>query len=79
MKAQEIRELSDAQIVERLEELREEEFRLRFQGAMMHLENPNLPKQVRRDIARMKTVLREREGARERGENLEHDSGMDLD
>ena len=79
MKPQEIRDLSDAQILERLEELREEEFRLRFQGAMMQLENPNLPKQVRRDIARMKTILTERDRARERGEELEYDPGMDLD
>ena len=79
MKTREIRELSDAQIVERLEELREEEFRLRFQGAMMQLENPNLPRQVRRDIARMKTVLNERESARELGRDLEYDPGMDLD
>lgn len=79
MKPREIRELSDAQILERLEELREEEFRLRFQGAMMHLENPNLPKQVRRDIARMKTILEERDRARAQDEDLEYDPGMNLD
>ena len=79
MKPREIRDLSDAQIVERMEELREEEFRLRFQGAMMHLENPNLPRQVRQDIARLKTILKERERAREHGKELAHDPGMDLD
>jgi large subunit ribosomal protein L29 len=57
----EIRDMADDQIQERVEELREELFRLRFRSAMMQLENPTLPTQIRRDIARMKTVLRERE------------------
>jgi len=58
---EEIRDMADEQIVERVGELREELFRLRFRGAMMQLENPGLPTRIRRDIARMKTVLRERE------------------
>ncbi len=70
MKPDEIRELNDEQIRERMEELREEEFRLRFRGAMMTLENPNLPKEIRRDIARMKTILRERELAGAGGASL---------
>lgn len=57
----EIREMTDGQIRERIGELREELFRLRFRSAMMQLENPKLPGEVRRDIARMKTILRERE------------------
>ncbi len=61
MNAEEIREMSDQQIEERMLELREELFRLRFRSAMMELENPQLPKTIRREIARMKTVLRERE------------------
>lgn len=59
--AEDIREMTDDQIRERTGELREELFRLRFRGAMMQLENPQLPRQIRREIARMKTVLRERE------------------
>jgi large subunit ribosomal protein L29 len=59
--AEDIRELTDDQILERMGELREELFRLRFRGAMMELENSQLPKQIRREIARMKTILRERE------------------
>jgi large subunit ribosomal protein L29 len=58
---EEIREMTDEQILDRVKELREELFRLRFRGAMMELENPQLPKTIRRDIARMKTILRERE------------------
>ena len=58
---EEIRDMADDQIRERIEELREELFRLRFRSAMMQLENPGLPGSIRRDIARMKTVLRERQ------------------
>lgn len=61
MSADEIRELTDAQIHERMAELREELFRLRFRGSMMQLENPQLPKSIRRELARMHTILRERE------------------
>ncbi|MFW6206895.1 MAG: 50S ribosomal protein L29 [Gemmatimonadota bacterium] len=65
MTADDIREMNDDQIRERVGELREELFRLRFRSAMMQLENPQLPRQLRREIARMKTVLRERELAAE--------------
>lgn len=61
MKAEEIREWDDTEIEARLRELREERFKLRFRGAMMELENSGLIRQVRRDIARLKTVIRERE------------------
>ena len=61
MKAEDIRDWEDAEIEARLKELKEEEFRLRFQSSMMELENSTLPKQIKRDIARLKTVSRERE------------------
>jgi len=61
MKADEMREWDDVEIEARLKELKEEQFRLRFQGSMMELENPSLLKNIRRDIARLKTILRERE------------------
>jgi large subunit ribosomal protein L29 len=61
MKPQDIRELTDEEIQERIKELQEERFRLRFRSATMELENPKLLTQIRRDIARMKTILRERE------------------
>jgi large subunit ribosomal protein L29 len=61
MKAEDIREWDDVEIEARLKELREEQFRLRFQGSFMELENPSLIKGIRRDIARLHTVLRERE------------------
>lgn len=61
MRPEEIRDLTDDQIQRRIRELREETFRLRFRSATMELENPNIFKQIRKDIARMKTILRERE------------------
>ncbi len=61
MKAEEIREWENTEITARLGELREELFRLRFKSATMQLENPRLIRSVRRDIARLQTILRERE------------------
>ena len=69
MKADDIRDWDDTEIEARLKELREEQFKLRFQGSMMELENVGLPKQIRRDIARLRTVCRERELAQNSAEN----------
>lgn len=66
MKAEDVRELSDAELDHRLGELKLEQFRLRFRSATMELENPRLLRTIRRDIARIKTILRERTGGRER-------------
>ena len=61
MKADEIREWDAVEIAARLKQLREEQFKLRFQGSMMELENHGTLRQVRRDIARLRTIQRERE------------------
>jgi large subunit ribosomal protein L29 len=61
MKAEEVRDWDAVEINARLKELREEQFKLRFQGSMMELENHGTLRQVRKDIARLKTILRERE------------------
>ncbi len=61
MKTEEIRDLGDADIEQKIEETQEELFRLRFRSATQLLENPMLVRTLRRDIARMKTILRERE------------------
>jgi len=61
MKVEDIREWDEAEIEARMKELKEEQFKLRFSASMMQLENPSLLKNIRRDIARLKTVLRERE------------------
>jgi large subunit ribosomal protein L29 len=56
-----IRDLSDDEIREQITQAKEELFRLRFRSATQELESPALLKQLRRDIARMRTILRERE------------------
>jgi large subunit ribosomal protein L29 len=61
MKASEIRELSSEEIQEKLSELTEAQFNLRFQHATDQLENSMRLRDVKHDIARMKTVLRELE------------------
>lgn len=61
MKPSEIRDKSIAELNEELVALKEELFKLRFQHATNQLENPLKLVSVRRDIARVKTVLRERE------------------
>ena len=61
MTPKEVRELTDMEISERIGETSEELFRLRFRSATQQLENPMLIRSLRRDLARMKTVLRERE------------------
>ena len=61
MKATELKKLSDAELDAKLKELKGELFNLRFQHAMNQLDNPMKMVDVKRDIARVKTVLRERE------------------
>jgi large subunit ribosomal protein L29 len=59
MKASEIRELSSEEIRLKLDELTQEQFNLKFQHATDQLENTMRLRVVRKDIARLKTVLRE--------------------
>ena len=61
MKASEIRKLSAAEMDAKLAELKKELFNLRFQQAVNQLDNPMRISAVQKDIARIKTVLRERE------------------
>lgn len=61
MNGTEIRELTDQEIAERIEQLEEERFRLRFRSATQQLDNPMLLRHIRRDLARLKTVQRERQ------------------
>jgi large subunit ribosomal protein L29 len=60
-KASELRELNDEELVVKLREAKEELFRLRFQAATGQLENNSRLKAVRKDIARVYTLMRERE------------------
>jgi large subunit ribosomal protein L29 len=61
VKAREIRDLSNDELNLRLDSLKEELFNLRFQVATGQLDNPMRVREVRKDIARVKTVLRQRE------------------
>jgi large subunit ribosomal protein L29 len=62
MRAEEIREMATEDIVTRVRELEEEQFRLKFRSATEPLEDPLRLRVIRRDIARLKTVLRETVG-----------------
>jgi large subunit ribosomal protein L29 len=61
MRPDEIREMADVDIAQALEQLMGEFFELRMRGAYEELENPARIRRLRRDIARLKTILRERE------------------
>ena len=63
MKATEIREKSAEDLNKQLLELLREQFNLRMQNSTGQLGQPHLLKAVRRDIARVKTVLTEKAGA----------------
>ena len=60
MKASELREMTAEQLNAKLGELKEELFNLRFQLEVQQLENPHKIKDVKHDIARVMTVLREK-------------------
>ncbi len=60
MQPTEVRELNDQEIEARIAELQEERFRLRLRAATQPLEQPHRLRDLRKDIARMKTVLSER-------------------
>jgi large subunit ribosomal protein L29 len=61
MKTTEIREMSAEELAAKIEELTTEQFNLRFRSATESIENPMRFRAIRRDIARLQTILRERE------------------
>ena len=61
MDISEIRALTDEQVLEEMEKTEKELMNLRFRAATNQLPNSNLPRTVRRSIARLKTVIRERQ------------------
>ena len=61
MNAKEIRELTLAELNEKLADLKDQLFKLRFQLAINQLENPMSIVAVKKDIARVKTIIRETE------------------
>ena len=62
MKAKELRSKDSAALQESLLELRKEQFNLRMQQGSGQLQRPSQMRQVRRDIARIKTILHEKTG-----------------
>ena len=62
MKTNELREMSQENLESKLAELTEERFRLRFRSATESIENPKRFRANRRQIARIKTILREKSG-----------------
>jgi len=67
MKAKQIFEMTDAELKNKLNELKSELFFLRFKHATNQLSNPKVITEAKRDIARIKTVMRQRELAAKRG------------
>lgn len=63
MKAKDFREMSAEELNTKLVDLKKELFNLRFQSAINQLENPMRIKAVKKDIARILTVLKESDGA----------------
>ncbi len=73
MKAFELRELDADELAEKLDEAKEELFNLRFQMATNQLDNTARLREVRREVARISTVIREQEIAA--WQRLQDDSG----
>jgi large subunit ribosomal protein L29 len=63
MRPEEIRDMAETEIEQTLEQLSDELFDLRMRSAYEELENPDRIRQVKRDIARMKTIQHERRRA----------------
>ena len=61
MKASELREMTSAELESKLQSLKEELFNLRFQLTVNQLDNPMRIKAVKKDIARVQTVIRQNE------------------
>ena len=61
MKAKEVREMSAVELEAKLKDLKQELFNLRFQHATKQLDNPIRIADVKKDIARVKTIIREKE------------------
>jgi len=65
MKASEVREMTDLELENKLVDLKKELFALRFQLAVNKLDNPTRLKAVKKDIARVKTILGERSASQQ--------------
>jgi len=66
MKASDMRSMSQDELTQKLDEMRQTQFNLRFQLATNQLENTSKPKEVKKDIARIMTIINERK----QGDNI---------
>ena len=66
MELNKIREMTDVELTAELDKMKQELFNLRFQHVTGQLENPVKMREVKRDIARVKTIIREKELAKAR-------------
>jgi large subunit ribosomal protein L29 len=64
MKTRELRELTDGELQQREKELTDQLFKLRFQHTLGQVENAMKLRNIRRDLARIKTIVREKEQGR---------------
>ncbi len=71
MELNKIREMSDAELIAELAKMKKDLFNLRFQHVTGQLENPVLMRETKRDIARVKTIIREKELEKLNAENAE--------
>ncbi|MCZ6479757.1 MAG: 50S ribosomal protein L29 [candidate division NC10 bacterium] len=67
MKVRDLREMTTEELHQKRGDVREDLFRLRMRKAVAQLENPIRLRQLRRDVARIETLLRERERGQDRG------------
>ena len=67
MKVEDVRQMTPDQLTEKIAELKKEQFNLRFQKATGQLENTSRVRQVRRDIARIKTIQNQRAAEAKKG------------
>lgn len=67
MKASDIRDMSMEEMLRKVDDLKEELFNLRFQHETDQLENPQKMKQTKRDIARVKTIIKQLESDKKTG------------
>jgi len=67
MKPSELRELSDEELIQKDEELKDQLFKLKFQHALGQLEDAMKLKNIKRDRARIKTIMKEREEGKQEG------------
>ncbi|MBN2409966.1 MAG: 50S ribosomal protein L29 [Candidatus Aminicenantes bacterium] len=64
MRARELRELTDDELLQREKELTDQLFKLRFQHTLGQVENAMKLRNIRRDLARIKTIVKEKEKGR---------------